>query len=74
VTNAPKLLCPECGNAAEIRVRSRGMNMGSAQIRCPYNHFHYGTSFHSGSEKWARDHLIEKWNEMVNAGGGKVSL
>lgn len=74
MTNAPKLLCPECGNAAEIRVRSRGMNMGSAQIRCPYNHYHYGTAFHAGSEKATRELLLAKWDEMVNAGGDKGSL
>lgn len=74
MTNAPNRICPVCGNTAEIMIRNRGIRMGSAQIRCPYNHYHYGTAFHAGSEKATRELLLAKWDEMVNAGGDKGSL
>lgn len=57
--------CPKCGNPPEMKVRSRGMNMGSAEIRCPYNCLRHGTSFHSGMESATRVELVEKWKELL---------
>jgi hypothetical protein len=59
------LKCPKCGCTPEMRVRSRGMNMGSAEICCPYSCLRYGTSFHSGMESATRLELVEKWKELL---------
>lgn len=59
------LKCPKCGCTPETNVRSRGMNAGSAEIRCPYNCLRYGTAFHSGHESATRLLLVEKWKELL---------
>ncbi len=62
--------CPECGNPPEIFIRSRGeFNFGSAQIRCPYNHYRHGFPFAPGSQKKAREELRRKWLEIISKGG-----
>jgi len=59
------LKCPKCGCTPEMNIRSRGMNMGSAEIRCPYNCLRYGTAFHSGHESATRLLLAEKWKGLL---------
>ncbi|QCZ30204.1 hypothetical protein [Leclercia adecarboxylata] len=59
------LKCPKCGCIPEMNVRSRGMNAGSAEIRCPYSCLRYGTAFHSGHESSTRLLLVEKWKELL---------
>ncbi|MDK9617125.1 hypothetical protein [Lelliottia wanjuensis] len=62
MTDLPK--CPTCGIAPEIKIRSRGMNWGSAQIRC-VGHHHIGFSFPPGGEERAKRDLFEKWKKLV---------
>ncbi|KIF96460.1 hypothetical protein SD66_08690 [Enterobacter cloacae] len=61
----PLPTCPKCGLQAQIRLRERGMNMGSSELRCPEGHFRVGTSFHSGMKNWARNWLLEEWEKKV---------
>lgn len=65
MTDLPK--CPECGMAPSLRVRSRGMNWGSAEIRCSNgcSACRVGFSFPPGSETAARKELEEKWQKLV---------
>ena len=59
--------CFNCGMPPSIKIRSRGINYGSAEIRCSNgcpNH-RIGFSFPSGGESAARKELQEKWKEMV---------
>lgn len=59
--------CPDCGMQPSITVRSRGINWGSAQVRCSNGCAgrSKGFSFPPGSEQSARTALIEKWKELV---------
>ena len=57
--------CPECGLKAEIKLRQNGTNMGSGELRCPYNHFRVGTAFHAGMKEWARNWLIDEWEKKA---------
>lgn len=59
-------VCPTCGNAPEFRIRSRGMNCGNAEVRCPYGHHRHGLTFASGEEAWARARLEAGWLEIVS--------
>lgn len=61
----PLPVCPTCGLTAEIRLRDRGMNMGSSELRCPHSHFRVGTTYHSGMRDWARNWLLDEWEKKV---------
>lgn len=65
MTDLPK--CPECGMAPSLRVRSRGMNWGSAEVRCSNGcpGVRVGFSFPSGGELAARKELEDKWIALV---------
>ncbi|EPF1233425.1 hypothetical protein ACSQOC_002878 [Enterobacter ludwigii] len=65
MTDLPK--CPDCGMVPSLRVRSRGMNWGSAEVRCSNGcpGRRAGFSFPSGGEDAARQTLKEKWNKLV---------
>jgi hypothetical protein len=65
MTDLPK--CPDCGQPPSVKVRSRGMNWGSAEIRCSNGcpGRRAGFSFPSGSGESARRILIEKWKLLV---------
>lgn len=65
MTDLPK--CPECGMAPSLRVRSRGMNWGSAEVRCSNGcpGIRADFSFPPGGEAAARKDLVEKWKELV---------
>lgn len=65
MTDLPK--CPECGMAPSLRVRSRGMNWGSAEVRCSNScpGIRAGFSFPPDGEAAARKLLQEKWKELV---------
>lgn len=58
-------ICPVCGIKAQIRLRERGMNMGSSELRCPEGHFRVGTAFHSGMKNWARNWLLDEWEKKL---------
>lgn len=59
--------CPDCGQSPSIKVRGRGMNWGSAEIRCSNGcpGRRVGFSFPSGGESAARKELVEKWERMM---------
>jgi hypothetical protein len=59
--------CPNCGMSPSIKIRSRGMNCGSAEIRCSNGcpDLRAGFSFPSGGESSARKVLDEKWQKLV---------
>ncbi len=65
VNDLPK--CPECGMPPSVRVRSRGMNWGSAEIRCSNGcpGRREGFSFPPDGESAARKDLEKKWKELV---------
>lgn len=65
MTDLPK--CPDCGMAPSLRIRSRGMNWGSAEVRCSNGcpGRRVGFSFPSGGEIAARQLLEEKWKGVV---------
>ena len=59
--------CPDCGMQPSVTLRSRGINWGSAQIRCsngcPTRKM--GFSFHPGGERAARAELEKRWEQLV---------
>ena len=59
--------CPNCGLPPSIKVRSRGINWGSAEIRCSNGcpGRRAGFSFPPGGEAAARLELQKKWKELV---------
>ncbi|WP_236346363.1 hypothetical protein [Enterobacter cancerogenus] len=59
--------CPDCGQSPSIKVRSRGMNWGSAEIRCSNGcpDWRVGFSFPPGGESAARKDLQKKWKMLV---------
>ena len=61
------LVCPRCGMAPSIKIRSRGINWGSAEIRCSNGCTGHraGFSFPPGGEAAARQVLEKKWKELV---------
>ncbi|MBY5117240.1 hypothetical protein [Enterobacter cloacae] len=65
MSDLPK--CPDCGQSPSIKVRSRGMNWGSAEIRCSNgcSAWRVGFSFPSGGETAARKELEDKWQKLV---------
>ncbi|MEA5216210.1 hypothetical protein [Enterobacter cloacae] len=65
MTDLPK--CLNCGHAPYLKVRSRGMNWGSAEVRCSNGcpDRRAGFSFPSGGEAAARRELEEKWIALV---------
>lgn len=67
MTDLPK--CPVCSMSPALRVRSRGMNCGSAEVRCSNGcpGVRAGFSFPSGGEAAARRELEEKWIALVGA-------
>lgn len=67
MTDLPK--CPVCGMPPAPRVRSRGMNWGSAEVRCSNGcpDRRAGFSFPSGGETAARRDLEKKWIALVGA-------
>lgn len=67
MTDLPK--CPVCGMPPALRVRSRGMNWGSAEVRCSNGcrGIRAGFSFPPDGMAAARQLLQEKWKELVGA-------
>lgn len=65
MTDLPK--CPNCGYAPFLKVRSRGMNWGSAEVRCSNGcrEPRAGFSFPSGGGAAAKKDLEDKWKELV---------
>lgn len=65
MSNLPK--CPTCGMPPSVRIRSRGVNWGSAEIRCSNGcpERRAGFSFPPGGEAAARESLQEKWQDLV---------
>lgn len=63
--------CPDCGQPPSIKVRSREMNWGNAEIRCSNGcpGRRAGFSFPSGGMQKAREVLIEKWKALCSAEG-----
>lgn len=59
--------CPNCGMAPSLMVRSRGMNWGSAEVRCSNGcpGVRAGFSFPPDGEAAARQTLKEKWKKLV---------
>lgn len=59
--------CPDCGQPPVMRVRPRGMNWGSAEVRCSNGcpGRRAGFSYPPGGEERARRDLIEKWKLLV---------
>nr|DAL18384.1 MAG TPA_asm: restriction alleviation protein [Caudoviricetes sp.] len=66
MSNLP--VCPRCGMAPSIKIRSRGINWGSAEIRCSNGCTDHraGFSFPPGSEAAARRELHERWEELIS--------
>lgn len=69
MTDLPK--CPVCGMSPALRVRSRGMNWGSAEVRCSNGcpGVRAGFSFPPDGDAAARRLLQEKWKELVKEHG-----
>lgn len=65
MTDLPK--CPQCGMPPALRVRSRGMNWGSAEIRCSNGcpGVRAGFSFPPDGENSARNELEKRWHKLV---------
>ena len=65
MTELPK--CPVCGMSPALRVRSRGMNWGSAEVRCSNGcpGVRAGFSFPPDGDAAARLLLKEKWKELM---------
>lgn len=65
MTDLPK--CPVCGMSPALRVRSRGMNWGSAEVRCSNGcpGIRAGFAFPPDHEIQARKTLCEKWEKLV---------
>nr|DAZ46603.1 MAG TPA: restriction alleviation protein [Caudoviricetes sp.] len=65
MTDLPK--CPGCGMSPALRVRSRGLNWGSAEIRCSNgcSEWRVGFSFPPGGERKARRELEDNWRKLV---------
>ncbi len=65
MTDLPK--CPVCGMPPALRVRSRGMNWGSAEVRCSNGcpGIRAGFAFPPDHEIQARKTLCEKWEKLV---------
>lgn len=61
--------CPNCGQRPAMRLRSRGINWGSAEIRCSNGcpGIRAGFSFPPDGEEAARETLRVKWKELVSA-------
>lgn len=59
--------CPNCGQRPAMRLRSRGINWGSAEIRCSNGcpGIRAGFSFPPDGEAAARQLLQEKWKKLV---------
>lgn len=66
MTDLPR--CPNCGQRPAMKVRSRGMNWGSAEIRCSNGctGIRAGFSFPPGGEAAAKEDMKSKWKELVN--------
>lgn len=69
MTDLPR--CPNCGQRPAMRIRSRGMNWGSAEIRCSNGcpDCRAGFSFPPGGEQAARQELAERWKKNVSEEG-----
>lgn len=65
MTDLPK--CPVCGMPPALRVRSRGMNWGSAEVRCSNGclGIRAGFAFPPDHEIQARKTLCNKWEKLV---------
>lgn len=65
MSNLP--VCPRCGMAPSIKIRSRGINWGAAEIRCSNGCTGHraGFSFPPGGEAAAGQDLEKKWKELV---------
>lgn len=59
--------CPDCGMQPSVTLRSRGINWGSAQIRCSNGcpTRKTGFSFPPGGEIAARADLEKRWEQLV---------
>lgn len=59
--------CPDCGMQPSITIRCRGINWGSAQVRCSNGCAGRSAGFSCppGGEEAARADLIEKWKKLV---------
>ena len=69
MTDLPR--CPNCGQRPAMKVRSRGINWGSAEIRCSNGcpGIRAGFSFPPGGEAAAKENLKSKWKALINAEG-----
>ena len=59
--------CPDCGMQPSVTLRSRGINWGSAQIRCSNGcpTRKAGFSFPPDGERAARGELEKRWENLV---------
>lgn len=65
MTDLPK--CPNCGMSSSLKVRSRELNWGDAEIRCSNgcSKWRVGFSFPPGGERGARRELADNWHKVV---------
>lgn len=65
MTDLPR--CPNCGQRPAMKVRSRGMNWGTAEIRCSNGcpGIRAGFSFPPGGEATAKEDLKSKWKALI---------
>ena len=69
MTDLPR--CPNCGQKPAMKIRSRGMNWGSAEIRCSNGcpGLRAGFSFPPRGERAAKEDLKSKWIALIIAEG-----
>lgn len=72
MTDLPR--CPVCGCRPATKIQNRGMNCGSAEIRCGNGcaGVRVGRTFAPGGGEEARAELEEKWKQLVKKEQGDL--